>query len=179
METITLAGGCFWCTEAIFKRLNGVESVASGYANSNKENPSYEEVCSGSTQAAEALRIDFDPEILPLEKILEVFFATHDPTTLNCQGDDQGTQYRSGIYYSDDAQKEAVEKFRDNLEKEGHFKDPIVTEIMPLDNFYTAEYYHRDYFDANPAKPYCSLIIAPKIRKLLEEFGKDVKDQYK
>lgn len=169
METITLAGGCFWCGEALFKRLKGVKSVTSGYANSNKESPAYEEVCTGETGAAEAIQVDFDPKEIPLEKILEIFFATHDPTTLNRQGDDIGTQYRSAVFYQTQEQKKVTGKL---------MKPDYVTEIASLKNFYPAEDYHKDYYDKNRSQPYCSLVIDPKVNELLKEYGKDIKEEY-
>lgn len=177
-ETATLAGGCFWCTEAIFKRLKGVISVLPGYSGGQIENPSYEEVCRGQTQHAEAIQIEFEKEEIPFEKILEIFFATHDPTTLNQQGADHGTQYRSAIFYHDEKQKETAEKLKKELGKESLYKNPIVMEITPFTNFYPAEDYHRNYFDRNKNAAYCQLVINPKIHKLLEKFGKDVKEEY-
>ncbi|MDP3941944.1 MAG: peptide-methionine (S)-S-oxide reductase MsrA [bacterium] len=178
-ERATLAGGCFWCTEAIFKRLKGVESVMPGYAGGNVENPTYEDVCSGNTGHAEAIQIAFDPALIPYEKILDVFWHTHNPTTLNRQGNDIGTQYRSSIFYADEKQKEIAEKSKTELEKSGLYKDPIVTEIVPFTNFYVAENYHKDYYDRNKEKSYCNFVIDPKIHKLLQEYGNDVKDEYK
>ena len=183
LETATLAGGCFWCTEAIFKRLKGVQVVTPGYSGGDKPNPTYEEVCSGTTSHAEAIQIEFDPKIITFEKLLEVFFALHDPTTLNRQDNDIGTQYRSVIFYHDDDQKEAAQKVKERSEKsqpkagrpldEGTYKGPIVTEIVPIKNFFKAENYHKDYYDLNRSQPYCQLIIAPKIQKLYRQFGKD------
>ena len=179
LETATLAGGCFWCTEAIFTRLKGVKSVLPGYAGGNVENPSYEEVCSGSTGHAEAIQIEFDPKQIPYEKILDIFWHTHNPTTLNQQGSDVGTQYRSVIFYHDQKQKEIAEKSKKDLEEEGVYKDPVVTDIIPFTNFYIAEDYHKNYFDKNTSAPYCNIIISPKIHKLLEKYGEDVKKEYK
>lgn len=178
-ETATLAGGCFWCTEAIFKRLRGVMSVLPGYAGGNTENPSYEDVCSGTTGHAEAIQIEFDPSQIPFEKILDVFWNTHNPTTRNQQGNDVGTQYRSIVFYHDEKQKNAAEKSKEEFEKEGNYKDPIVTEIIPFKNFYVAENYHKNYFENNKDAPYCSVIIGPKVHKLLEKYGNDVKEEYK
>lgn len=178
-ETTTLSGGCFWCTEAIFKRLKGIISVKPGYAGGNVENPSYEQVSSGKTGHAECIQIEFDSDIIPFEKILEVFWHTHDPTTLNQQGNDIGTQYRSAIFYHDEKQKEEALKSKQELEKERIYKDPIVTEIIPFTNFYEAENYHKDYFDKNKGYPYCTYIINPKIQKLMENYKKDVKEEYK
>ncbi len=178
-ETATLAGGCFWCTEAIFKRLKGVMSVLPGYAGGTVENPSYDEVCSGSTGHAEAIQIEFDPEQIPFEKILDIFWHTHNPTTLNQQGNDVGPQYRSEIFYHDEKQKEIAEKLKVKLETEGAYKDKIVTEISPFTNFYEAEDYHKNYFDRNADAPYCNFVISPKIHKLLEKYTQEVKEEYK
>lgn len=179
IETATLAGGCFWCTEAIFKRLKGVTSVLPGYAGGTVESPSYDEVCSGTTGHAEAIQIDFDPTQISFDKILDVFWNTHNPTTRNQQGNDVGTEYRSIIFYHSEKQKEAAEKSKEEFEKEGIYKDPIVTEIIPFTNFYEAENYHKNYFENNKDAPYCNVIIGPKIHKLLEKYGNDVKEEYK
>ena len=165
-ETIVLGGGCFWCVEAVMKPLRGVERVVSGYAQGSVKNPSYREVCSGRTGHNEVVEVTFDPDVISLHDLLAVFFATHDPTTLNRQGNDRGTQYRSGIYTASDAQRETAEAVKAELEAEGVFDDPVVTEIEPLDVFYPAEDYHQDYFERNPAQPYCAAIIAPKVAKL-------------
>lgn len=178
-ETATLAGGCFWCTEAIFKRLKGVISVRPGYAGGTIENPTYEQVCTGTTGHAEAIQILFDPEQIPFEKILEVFWHTHNPTTLNQQGNDIGTQYRSSVFYHNEKQKDIAEKTMQQIEKDTLYPDPIVTEIVPFTTFYEAENYHKDYFDNNREKGYCSIVIDPKIHKLLKEYSNDVKDEYK
>ncbi len=178
-EIATLAGGCFWCTEAIFKRLNGIVSVIPGYSGGEKENPSYEEVCQGITGHAEAIQIEFDPDIIGFDKILDVFWHTHDPTTLNQQGNDIGTQYRSAIFYHSGKQKEEALRSKNELEKEKLYKNPIVTEITAFKNFYEAENYHRDYYDKNKEYPYCNFVIDPKIQKLMQKYGKDVKEEYK
>lgn len=179
-ETATLAGGCFWCTEAIFKRLKGVVSVSSGYAGGEKENPSYEEVSEGDTGYAESVQIKFDPKIIPYKHILDIFWATHDPTTLNRQGADVGTQYRSVIFYHNEEQKKVAEKSKDEMEASGELKNNIVTEIVPFKNFYTAEEYHQNFYDKNKStNTYCSLVIDPKIQKLLDKFNNDVKEEYK
>lgn len=167
METATLGGGCFWCTEAIFKRLKGVSSVVSGYAGGSMENLSYERVSSGTTGHAESIQIEFDPSIISYEKILEVFWATHDPTTLNRQGADVGTQYRSVIFYNSDKQKEIAEKSK---------QPSFVTQILPFDKFYKAENYHQNFYDRNRSSPYCQIVINPKIQKLLEKFRNEVKE---
>lgn len=179
LETATLAGGCFWCTEALFKRLKGVESVLPGYSGGHVENPSYEDVCTGTTGHAEAIEIRFDPSQIPFEKILDIFMHTHNPTTLNQQGHDVGTQYRSVIFYHSDKQKKTAEKLVDELEKSHEFTDPIVTQIVPYEKFYVAENYHKDYFDKNTGAPYCNIIISPKIHKLLKLYGNQVKDEFK
>lgn len=178
LETITLAGGCFWCTEAVFKRLKGISKVESGYAGGKMDNPSYDEVTSGETGHAEAIQLTFDPQIIPLEVLFEVFWATVDPTSMNRQGNDVGTQYRSVIFYSSSAQKEAAEKSKTEHQKD--FSDPIVTEIIPFTNFYKAEDYHQNYYDQNhDNNAYCPLVIDPKIKKLLEKFKDQVKEEYK
>ncbi len=179
MEKATLAGGCFWCTEAIFKRLKGVEDVVSGYSGGVRQDPTYEQVTAGATGHAEAIQIEFDPKIIPYEKILEIFFHLHDPTTLNRQGADEGTQYRSAIFYHNEVQRDTAEKVRDEVAEAGVWKDPIVTEIVPFENFYTAEEYHQNYYENNKNQGYCSYVIGPKIHKLLKEYAKEVKDEYK
>ncbi|MCR4324214.1 MAG: peptide-methionine (S)-S-oxide reductase MsrA [Candidatus Curtissbacteria bacterium] len=172
-ETATIAGGCFWCTEAIFKRLKGVESVTNGYSGGKVENPTYEQVCSGTTGHAESIQIEFDPNIISYEKLLEVFFKLHDPTTLNQQGADIGTQYRSSIFYHSEAQKKTAEKAKKEAQKSR--SQPIVTEIIPFENFYKAENYHQNYYEANKSQPYCQIVIDPKIQKLYQEFKSDLK----
>jgi peptide-methionine (S)-S-oxide reductase len=179
LKTATLAGGCFWCTEALFKRLKGVESYVPGYTGGNVENPTYEQVCSGTTGHAEAVQIQFDPEIISYEKLLEIFWHTHNPTTLNRQGNDEGPQYRSVIFYHNDNQKKAAEKSKEEAEESKLYSDPIVTEIVPFKNFYEAEDYHKNYYDNNRNQGYCNFVIDPKIHKLLSEFSKEVKEEYK
>ncbi len=179
METATLAGGCFWCTEAIFKRLKGVTSVIPGYAGGQMENPSYEDVCSGTTGHAEAIQITFDPTIISYDKLLDVFWHLHDPTTLNQQGNDIGTQYRSAIFYHSEKQKQIAEESKEELGKSGMYNQPIVTNITPFTNFYKAENYHQDYYDKNKSAPYCQVIIDPKIQKLMKEYKQEVKEEYK
>lgn len=176
VEIAILAGGCFWCTEAIFKRLKGVVSVIPGYAGGTVEHPSYDEVCTGNTGHAEAIQVTFDPSVISFEKILEVFFATHDPTTRNRQGVDVGTQYRSAIFYHDERQKEIAVSVKNQIEKAGKYKDPIVSEVVPFTNFYIAEDYHKAYYDKNRSAPYCMAVIDPKVRKLMEEFKGEVKE---
>ena len=170
LQTITLGGGCFWCTEAVLKPLRGVASVTSGYANGSVKNPTYREVCSGRTGHNEVVRVAFDPDVIALDDLLGIFFATHDPTTLNRQGADRGTQYRSGVYFETPEQEEAAERVVEDLTAKGVFDGPIVTEIVPLDVFYPAEEYHQDYFANNPTQPYCSAVIAPKVGKLRSRY---------
>lgn len=176
-ETATLATGCFWCTEAVFSRLKGVQSVVSGYAESKVANPSYKEVCTGRTGAAEAVQITFDPSVISYDKLLEIFWHVHDPTTLNRQGNDVGTQYRSGIYYQNDEQKRIALASKEAIDRSGTYKNPVVTEILPFTNFYPAEDYHQEYYDNNPYQPYCMVVIDPKVRKLLKEYRADVKEE--
>ena len=177
-ETATLANGCFWCSEAIFKRLKGVKSVTSGYAGGTIKNPSYDQVCNGTTGHAESIQIVFDPSVIDFDKILNIFWHTHNPTTLNRQGNDVGTQYRSAIFYHNEKQREIAEKSKKDLEKERIYKDSIVTEIIPFRNFYTAENYHKDYYDNNKQAAYCNFVIDPKIHKLLKEYENDIKAEY-
>lgn len=178
-EIATLANGCFWCTEAIFKRLKGIISVKPGYSGGIVENPSYDQVCSGETGHAEALQIEFDSSIISFEELLDAFWYTHDPTTLNRQGNDVGTQYRSAIFWHDQKQKDIALKSKESLEKQDVYRDPIVTEIIPFTNFYEAENYHKDYFDRNKDYPYCRFVIDPKVKKLLEKYSSKVKEEYK
>ncbi len=168
MMLATLAGGCFWCTEAIFKQLRGVNSVTPGYSGGTVENPSYEAVSSGSTGHAESVQIDFDEKIISFRALLEVFFKLHDPTTLNRQGADMGTQYRSTIFYHDKSQKQTAEKVKN--ETQSMYKDKIVTEITEFSNFYPADPSHKDYYFKHRNSPYCMLVIDPKINKLKKEF---------
>lgn len=162
-EIATLGGGCFWCTEAIFQMLPGVKSVTSGYAGGTKENPTYKEICTGNTGHAEVIQIEYDPKVVAYEKLLETFWEAHDPTTLNRQGNDRGTQYRSIILYSSEAQRAAAVKSKAEAQKE--LTQPIVTEIVPLKKFYQGEGYHQDYYRANPNQPYCRAVIRPKVEK--------------
>ena len=166
MEKPTFANGCFWCTEAVFQRLKGVESVVSGYTGGHTPNPTYKQVCIGSTGHAEAIQITFDPKIVSYDQLLEVFWKTHDPTTLNRQGNDVGTQYRSAIFYHNEEQKRLAEEYKKKLSEAGIWKDPIVTEIVPFSTFYNAEDYHQDYYNQNTYQPYCSFVITPKVKKL-------------
>ena len=167
-ELATIGGGCFWCTEAVFQMLPGVISITSGYAGGAKENPTYEEVCRGNTGHAEVIQIKFDPAQVSYEKILEVFWEAHDPTTLNRQGNDVGTQYRSIILYQDPRQKEIAEKSK--VAAQGHFLQPIVTEIAPLQKFYAGEGYHQNYYRSNPDQGYCRAVIRPKVEKFEKKF---------
>lgn len=176
-EKATLGGGCFWCTEAIFKRLRGVADVVSGYSGGEMDSPSYEAVSRGTTGHAEAVQITFDPQAISYETLLEVFFKLHDPTTLNKQGADVGTQYRSVIFYHDNEQKSIAEKVRKKIEKSKMYKDPIVTEIVPFKNFNRAEIDHQNFYEKNRLYPYCQIVIDPKISKLYENFGEIVKKQ--
>jgi peptide-methionine (S)-S-oxide reductase len=177
-ETATLATGCFWCTEAIFSRFKGVSSVVSGYASSKVANPSYQAVCSGRTGAAEAVQVTFDPSIISYDKLLEIFWHVHDPTTLNRQGNDVGTQYRSGIYYQNDEQKRIALASKETIDKSGSYRKPVVTEILPFTNFYPAEDYHQEYYDNNRYQPYCMAVIDPKVRKLLKEYRDELKEEF-
>src|SRR5690554_6023235 len=171
IEITTLGGGCFWCTEAVFDRVKGVKKVISGYSGGNVPGtPTYREVSSGLTGHAEVIQVHFDPEVISYEDILKIFMTTHDPTTLNRQGADVGTQYRSVVFYHDDEQRRAAEEVIAGLEAEGVFDDPIVTEVKALDRFYVAEAHHQDYFRRNPAQPYCQAVIAPKVAKLRREY---------
>ena len=176
LDTITFGGGCFWCTEAIFQRLKGVQSVASGYSGGKIKNPTYREVCSGMTGHAECTQVVFDKNEISLAEILEVFFKTHDPTTLNKQGADEGTQYRSVIFYADDEQRKIAEDIKQGLDKSGAFNSPIVTEISPLTVFYKAEDYHQNYYNDNKSKnSYCAIVIVPKIEKFEKYFADKLK----
>lgn len=175
-DTATLANGCFWCTEAIFEELKGVISATSGYTGGQTENPTYKEVCTGETGHAECLQIIYDPSVISFDELLEVFWETHDPTTLNRQGADVGTQYRSGIFYHNQEQKEKAEKYKAELDKSGAFPRPIVTEITAFSKFYPAENYHQQYFENNENNnPYCKVVIRPK----LDKFRKVFKDKLK
>jgi len=175
-DTATLANGCFWCTEAIFEELDGVISAVSGYAGGKTENPTYKEVCTGETGHAECLQIVYDPQKISFDELLEVFWETHDPTTLNRQGNDVGTQYRSGIFYHNEEQRQKAEKYKAELNKSGAFDKPVVTEITPFTKFYPAEDYHQQYFEQNENQnPYCRIVIRPK----LDKFRKIFKDKLK
>lgn len=169
-KVATLAGGCFWCTEAVFNIVKGVEKVEPGYTGGSVPNPTYEQVSTGTTGHAEAAQVTFNPRVISFREILEIFFATHDPTTLNRQGPDVGTQYRSAIFYHNEEQKATAEKLIAELEKEGIWNAPIVTQVKPLKVFYKAETYHKDYYKNHPNQPYCQQIISPKLVKLQQRF---------
>jgi peptide-methionine (S)-S-oxide reductase len=171
----TLAGGCFWCTEAVYAEIKGVTSVTSGYIGGAVPNPTYKDVCTGQTGHAEAIEIEYDPAVVPFEKLLEVFFATHDPTTLNRQGADVGTQYRSGVFYHDDEQKRIAEAVIAKLDAAKVFPGKIVTEVTKATTFFPAEDYHQDYFATNPFQPYCQAVAAPKVEKVRKVFKDLVK----
>ncbi|MDX2196632.1 MAG: peptide-methionine (S)-S-oxide reductase MsrA [Cytophagales bacterium] len=175
LEVITLGAGCFWCVEAVFQRIEGVEKVESGYSGGHTENPSYKEVCSETTGHAEVCQLTYDPRKVSLESILEVFFGTHDPTTRNRQGNDVGTQYRSAIFYHNETQKQTAERVIKILEAEKVFEKPIVTEITAFEKFYKAEDYHQDYYNNNTAQGYCYFVIKPKLDKLNKVFKEKLK----
>ena len=175
LETATFAAGCFWCVEAVFSRLKGVKKVTSGYTGGPIPNPTYEAVCSGTTGHAEAVRISFDPEMISFADLLEVFWRTHDPTTLNRQGADIGTQYRSAVFFHDERQREIAEKSKRETDEAGLWPDPIVTEIVPFSKFFEAEEYHQDYYRLNAHQSYCRLVIDPKVKKLQKEFADKLK----
>jgi peptide-methionine (S)-S-oxide reductase len=174
-ETATLAGGCFWCLEAVFEQLEGVERVVSGYAGGRVPNPSYEQVCGGDTGHAEVVQVTFDPALLPYRDLLEVFFAFHDPTTIDRQGHDVGSQYRSAIFYHSPEQKAVASELIAKLASEKVFDAPIVTELAPLESFYPAENYHQGYYRANPNQGYCRATITPKVTKLRREYAARLK----
>lgn len=169
-QTAILAGGCFWCLEAVFDDLKGVQSVESGYSGGHVPNPTYKQVCTGSTGHAEVVRVTFDPQVISYRDLLRVFFAIHDPTTLNRQGNDVGTQYRSAIFYLDEEQKRAAEEVIAELTAAQLWRNPIVTEVTPFDAFYMAEDYHQEYFANNPFQPYCMAVVAPKVAKFRKQF---------
>lgn len=174
-ETIVLGGGCFWCTEAVFDRVRGVLDVESGYSNGQTPNPSYEQVCTGRTGHAEVVKVQFDPAQITLREILEIFFVIHDPTTLNRQGNDVGTQYRSGIYTTSDAQRPVAEAVIREIEAAGTYQASVVTEVQPLANYSTAEAVHQDYFLNNPNQGYCAFVVGPKVEKFQKTFAAKVK----
>lgn len=170
-ELATFAGGCFWCTEEIFRNVRGVEKVTSGYAGGTVEQPTYEEVCAGTTGHAEAVQFEFDPKVISYSELVELFFLTHDPTTKNRQGNDIGTQYRSVIFFRSDEQKSAAEKVKTKLEGSQVYSNPIVTEITPFISFFAAEDYHQNYYHKNPDQAYCKVVIDPKVAKFRKKFA--------
>ena len=175
MQTITLGGGCFWCTEAVFVKVRGVTDVESGYSNGHVQQPSYEAVCTGTTGHNEVVKLEYDPADISLEEILQIFFVIHDPTTLNRQGNDSGTQYRSGIYFTTPEQKAVADAFIAQLTADKVFGRPVVTEVVPMTNYWPAEDYHQDFFEKNPYQGYCMAVAAPKV----EKFRKTFKDRVK
>lgn len=174
-EVATLGGGCFWCTEAVFDDLKGVESVESGYSGGAIENPTYAQVCSGTTGHAEVIQVTFDPQAVSFKQILEIFFTVHDPTTLNRQGADVGTQYRSVIFYHDEEQRRVAAEVIRELDAQRVWNAPIVTELAPFDRFYVAEDYHQEYFRLNGSQPYCRMVVAPKVTKFREHYREQLK----
>lgn len=175
-DTIVLGGGCFWCTEAVFDRVRGIVDVESGYSNGETLNPSYEQVCTGRTGHNEVVKLVFDPAQITLREILEIFFVVHDPTTLNRQGNDVGTQYRSGIYYLNDDQKQVADDVIREIADSGTYRASVVTEVLPLANYSTAEAYHQDYFVNHPNQGYCAFVVGPKVEKFQKTFAARVKD---
>ncbi|GAB5379947.1 MAG: peptide-methionine (S)-S-oxide reductase MsrA [Aliiglaciecola sp.] len=175
IQHATLAGGCFWCIESAFNSVEGVESAFSGYAGGHTNNPSYEQVCSGNTGHAEVVRVNFDADKLTYRDVLEIFFALHNPTQLNKQGNDVGTQYRSAIFYHDDAQKAEAEKIIAEIEAENIWPEPVVTEVVEINNYTQAEDYHQDYFSNNPQNQYCNMVVAPKLAKFKKNFASRLK----
>ena len=175
-EIAVFGSGCFWCSEAVFSELKGVLKVEPGYAGGSVPNPTYEDVCTDTTGHAEVARVAFDPSVIAYRELLEVLFSTHDPTTLNRQGADAGTQYRSAIFYANESQRREAQAIIDELTKEKAFRDPIVTEIEPLKAFYPAEDYHREYYRRNPSKPYCQVVIAPKLAKFRAHWKSKLKE---
>lgn len=176
LEIATLGSGCFWCTEAFFLRVKGIESVVSGYSGGKVKNPTYKEVCSGLTGHAEVVQVKFDPSVITFGEVLEIFWNTHDPTTLNQQGADVGTQYRSVVFYHSDEQKKIAEAYKKQLDQSGIYKKPIVTEITPFSIFYPAEDYHQNYFELNPNQGYCQYVIRPKVEKFQKQYQSKLKN---
>ena len=174
-ELATFGAGCFWCVEAVFQSLNGVDKVVSGYSGGHVKDPTYRQVCNGTTGHAEVCHIYFNPDKISFEELLEVFWSTHDPTTLNRQGNDVGTQYRSAIFYHNESQRLLAEEFKSALDVSEAFQDPIVTEIVPFETFYEAEDYHQEYFELNPDQPYCTYVIRPKMEKFRKVFAEKLK----
>ena len=177
METATFGAGCFWCVEAVFQRLKGVASVQSGYMGGTVKNPTYREVCNGNTGHAEVIQIQYDPAVISFAELLEVFWKTHDPTTLNRQGADEGTQYRSAVFFHTEAQRETAETYKQKLNDAKAFDNPVVTEITAASDFYVAEDYHQNYYQLNSGNPYCRLVIPPKLEKLKQVFGDKLKPE--
>lgn len=177
-ETAVFGGGCFWCTEAVFMRLKGVTTITSGYAGGTVANPTYEQVSDETTGHAEVIKIEFDPSIISYEQLLDVFWHVHDPTTLNQQGNDVGTQYRSIILTTTSEQEKAAQESMKALQASGEYRDPMVTKIQPLDTFYTAEEYHKRYYDRNSDQPYCNIVISPKVKKLFQKYPDLIKDEF-
>ena len=177
VEVATLGAGCFWCVEAVFQDVKGVHKVESGYTGGHVENPTYKQICTGTTGHAEVAQITFDPSVISFEDILMIFWNTHDPTTLNRQGNDAGTQYRSAIFYHNEKQKEIAEKSKAETEASDLWPNPIVTEITPLDVYYPAEDYHQNYFNNNPYQPYCMMVVNPKVQKFRKSFGEWLKKE--
>ena len=177
MQTATFGGGCFWCTEAVFQLLDGVSQVTSGYMGGELKHPTYMEICNGDTGHAEVIQMEFDENIITFEELLLVFFKTHNPTTLNRQGNDIGSQYRSVIFYDNQDQKFQAEKMIDELSRQDIFDQPIITEIVPITDFYEAEDYHQNYFNQNQNKPYCAFVIQPKLNKFAEDFKNKIKPE--
>ena len=175
LETATLAAGCFWCIEAVFDDLRGVEDVVSGYSGGHTENPTYRQVCNGDTGHAEVAQIRFDPSVISFKDILRIFFSVHDPTTMNRQGADIGTQYRSAIFYHNDEQKRDAEEVIKEITDEGVYDDPIVTEVTPFEKLWPAEDYHQEYFANNPNVPYCAAVVSPKVKKFRQKFADRLK----
>lgn len=171
VETATFGSGCFWCTEAVFQQLRGVKAAVSGYSGGSVQNPTYEQVCSGRTGHAEVVQVTFNPAEISFAELLRVFWQTHDPTTLNRQGHDVGTQYRSAVFYHNEAQRATAEAYKRQLDESGTFRTPLVTEIVPFSTFYPAENYHQNYFRLNPAQSYCAAVIRPKVEKFAHQFG--------
>jgi peptide-methionine (S)-S-oxide reductase len=176
LQTLTLGGGCFWCTEAVFVRVKGIVDVESGYCNGHVFAPTYEQVCSGSTGHAEVVKLMYDPAQIGVREIMEIFFVIHDPTTLNAQGNDTGTQYRSGVYFQTPEQQAVVNAVIEELRSSGIYAKPIVTEVLPLANYWAAEDYHQDYFEKHPHQGYCMAVAAPKVAKFRKTFARLVRD---
>lgn len=174
-QTLVLGGGCFWCTEAVYVNVRGVTDVESGYSNGQAQRPSYEQVCTGTTGHNEVVKLEYDPAVVSTRQLLEIFFVIHDPTTLNRQGNDVGTQYRSGIYYTTPEQKEVADALLRELGQDKLFGRPVVTEVLPLDNYWPAEEYHQDFFEKNPYQGYCLAVAAPKVEKFRKTFAALVK----